>query len=660
MPFAKGYDHDVFISYATVDDCPAKSGWVSKFVSTLNEAMAAASGVRDLDRIWWDRSNIDEEAPLTEQIRNKVQKSACMVVILSRGYANSNWCSQEREAFLSAVASQPEADRRLFLIDIGNLDQKDRPPEFRNKLGRRFFVQRPNTTDFKDREPLGFPIPDPTNKEHKDFFSQVHQLAMDICERVSKLSENSADALRSVEEHRVGVGRLEAVAAVLEGAPRNVVEHRVDAPFDVFLCHNTEDKQEVRDIAKKLRAYGLTTWLDEEQLRPGVSWQDELEKQVEHVGAVAIFVGSTGLGPWQNMEEKAFLRASVKRGCPVIPVLLKNAPDKPKLPVFLEDFHWVDFRVDEPNPLEQLVWGIKKDKPLQSSIVLYVAESADDVADERENVVRFLSDNFHVLPAIDDPLPNRWDDWQKAVDADLKASTLFVQVLGTLPGRKIAGGDRRLVIEQFERAKAAGMRIVSWRKTEPEAVADVHLKELVAAAEYCGPIREFMSEAKRIATPVPQPDAPAFPSNPGVLRQQPTVFIQADIKDRNHVHQLSDLLKSLNCFVQKPLLTGTPEQIRNKLETGVAECAGLILFYVESEPEWVEAQFLDLPRRIFKRHKLHPTYPRVALAICKGAPPDKPDPGVEAPDLAWIDLSDDTHRQQLAHWVSTLQTECTA
>jgi len=96
-----GYEHDIFVSYATVDDRPAKSGWVSAFVNCLSESMAAAIGERDPERIWWDRSQIDEEASLTDQIQTKVQKSACMIVILSKAYARSKWCRQEREGFLA-------------------------------------------------------------------------------------------------------------------------------------------------------------------------------------------------------------------------------------------------------------------------------------------------------------------------------------------------------------------------------------------------------------------------------------------------------------------------------------------------------------------------------------------------------------------------------
>jgi formylglycine-generating enzyme required for sulfatase activity len=62
-------------------------------------------------------------------------------------------------------------------------------------------------------------------------------------------------------------------------------------------------------------------------------------------------------------EIKAFLRAFVHRKCPVIPVLLPNAPQEPQLPVFLQGLMWVDFRQRDPEPLGQLIWGITGIKP---------------------------------------------------------------------------------------------------------------------------------------------------------------------------------------------------------------------------------------------------------------------------------------------------------
>jgi hypothetical protein len=83
-----------------------------------------------------------------------------------------------------------------------------------------------------------------------------------------------------------------------------------------------------------------------------------LEEQIETIKAVAVFVGEKGIGPWQNEELRAFLCAFVERRCPVIPVLLPEASKQPKLPVFLRNRMWIDFRQEEPNPINQLLWGV--------------------------------------------------------------------------------------------------------------------------------------------------------------------------------------------------------------------------------------------------------------------------------------------------------------
>ena len=133
--------------------------------------------------------------------------------------------------------------------------------------------------------------------------------------------------------------------------------------FDVFLCHNSKDKPEVKQIGEQLKQQGLQPWLDEWEFRPGFPWQRELESQIGHIKSAAVFVGSSGLGPWQEHELDAFLREFVKRQCPVIPVLLPTAPQQPILPIFLSSYMWVDFRQREPEPMGQLIWGITGIKP---------------------------------------------------------------------------------------------------------------------------------------------------------------------------------------------------------------------------------------------------------------------------------------------------------
>ena len=102
--------------------------------------------------------------------------------------------------------------------------------------------------------------------------------------------------------------------------------------FDVFLCHNSEDKPAVREIAQKLSEDNIRPWLDEAEIRPGTSWQTSLGQQIESIRSAAVFVGESGLGPWQNQEMQALLSQFVKRECPVIPVVLPSAKTTPDLP----------------------------------------------------------------------------------------------------------------------------------------------------------------------------------------------------------------------------------------------------------------------------------------------------------------------------------------
>jgi TIR domain len=124
--------------------------------------------------------------------------------------------------------------------------------------------------------------------------------------------------------------------------------------FDVFLCHNSVDKPAVRAVNDDLRAIGLTAWLDEEELPPGLPWQDELERVIADVRSALVFIGPNGLGPWQQPEMRAFLSEFVSRRCPVVPALLPGAPDSPDLPIFLRQMTWLDLRGERERAYQRL------------------------------------------------------------------------------------------------------------------------------------------------------------------------------------------------------------------------------------------------------------------------------------------------------------------
>jgi hypothetical protein len=174
--------------------------------------------------------------------------------------------------------------------------------------------------------------------------------------------ETPAAAIQSdatAPEARDLVAEQEAARrAAEEQRMQEIARKRAAGEFDVFLCHNWADKPAVKTIAQQLMMSGVVPWLDEWELPPGRPWQPLLEQQIANIRSAAVFVGSAGLGPWQEQEINGFLRQFVRRSSPVIPVLLESAPATPTLPLFLEAMTWVDFRLRDPDPLERLVWGI--------------------------------------------------------------------------------------------------------------------------------------------------------------------------------------------------------------------------------------------------------------------------------------------------------------
>ncbi|MEA3275129.1 MAG: toll/interleukin-1 receptor domain-containing protein [Pseudomonadota bacterium] len=138
--------------------------------------------------------------------------------------------------------------------------------------------------------------------------------------------------------------------------------------FHVFVSHNSSDKPTVRALKQLLVIREIRVWLDEDELRPGLTWQDKLEQGIKSSDSVAVCVAADGLGPWEDEEMQAALRLAVTRKLPVIPVLLPGASERVELPMFLGNRTWVDLRSGLVDPgLEKLLWGITGVHPRQST-----------------------------------------------------------------------------------------------------------------------------------------------------------------------------------------------------------------------------------------------------------------------------------------------------
>jgi WD40 repeat protein len=136
--------------------------------------------------------------------------------------------------------------------------------------------------------------------------------------------------------------------------------------FDVFLSHNSNDKPLVEALAHSLVAEGIQPWLDKWNLIPGDPWQTAVEEALINCSSCAVFIGPSGIGPWQNEEMRAAIdrRVAESKGrFRVIPVLLPGAAreERSHLPAFLAATTWVEFRknIEEQDPFRRLVAGIR-------------------------------------------------------------------------------------------------------------------------------------------------------------------------------------------------------------------------------------------------------------------------------------------------------------
>ena len=97
--YVPGFDYDIFISYASVDNEPEldQEGWVSTFFQLLQTRLWKLLGRKGCFSPWIDRKELDGSFLLTPGIEMPLKKTAVMVALLSPGYLKSPWCPWERE-----------------------------------------------------------------------------------------------------------------------------------------------------------------------------------------------------------------------------------------------------------------------------------------------------------------------------------------------------------------------------------------------------------------------------------------------------------------------------------------------------------------------------------------------------------------------------------
>ena len=139
MSYVPNYEHDIFISYARVDNDPLpgaevdkvtgrKRGWVSTLIlDGLKKELAKQLGRADSYSLWMDDAGLPGNESVTQFIDKQVKNSATVLFIVSPGYLASPWCRLEFNTFLEQMDTE---SGRLFMVETQRLDQDEKLPEF--------------------------------------------------------------------------------------------------------------------------------------------------------------------------------------------------------------------------------------------------------------------------------------------------------------------------------------------------------------------------------------------------------------------------------------------------------------------------------------------------------------------------------------------------
>ena len=112
--------------------------------------------------------------------------------------------------------------------------------------------------------------------------------------------------------------------------------------YDVFLCHNHEDKGRVRAIAQELRGAGLEVWFDEWVVTPGEDVLLSVERGLEASRALVLCMTPASMqSSWVEFERSTTLfRDPKNKDRRFIPLLLEDTP----LPDTVRRYKHIDYR----------------------------------------------------------------------------------------------------------------------------------------------------------------------------------------------------------------------------------------------------------------------------------------------------------------------------
>ena len=111
---------------------------------------------------------------------------------------------------------------------------------------------------------------------------------------------------------------------------------------NVFLCHASEDKPSVRSVALGLSRYGISSWLDEAEMKVGDVLVQKISEGIEKADKFCVFLTENSVSkPWVKFELHQAVTREINQGnIFILPVVLHEC----SIPGFLQAKMYIDFK----------------------------------------------------------------------------------------------------------------------------------------------------------------------------------------------------------------------------------------------------------------------------------------------------------------------------
>ena len=177
------YQHDIFMSYAHVDDVPfagIEHGWVSNLFRALSTALSAKVGPVSVASAW-QAVQSEDNVVTPADVLNHVAQSAILLVVLSPGYLASEQCRTELDHFIRATQAQTDLPPpRIVVVEKNRLEQNQLPAALAELPSQRFW-----TLDQRRRErTLAMPQPNP---HEALYYQKIDDLAIELARTLEQM-----------------------------------------------------------------------------------------------------------------------------------------------------------------------------------------------------------------------------------------------------------------------------------------------------------------------------------------------------------------------------------------------------------------------------------------------------------------------------------------